>query len=475
MSNQALMKRAARVIPRDDSFDSTLALLRDPYRYIGQLCNRYGSDVVQARFLLQPTILMRGRDAAELFYDAERFTRIRAAPEPLKKTLFGVGGIQGTEGAEHQNRKEMFLALATGQRAFELNQCFADWWSVYARRWQARPKVRLYEQLQELLCRTVCYWAGVPLPEGDVSRRTRQLAVLFDQSSLLSLKHLRSRWARKQANQWARRLIREFRAGGINVPETSPAYIIANHRGADGKLMSEHVAAVELINLLRPTVAVSVYIVFAALALHDYPQCRHQVISGNRDMLDAFEMELLTAVRQAIGNLEVQAPSIPPQSISSPSVPAHSPAPAEVNLRPLRILLAEDTAANQKLVTAILKKRGHSVGVVHNGREALDMLKHHEFDLVLMDVQMPIMDGLQATAAIRTLAKPSHSQIPIIAMTAHTMPGDKERCLAAGMDAYLSKPINSKELLDMLEFAMRIGENRARSGVPAPGPALSQV
>lgn len=292
MSNQALMKRAARVIPRDDSFDSTLALLRDPYRFIGRLCTRCGSDVVQARLLLQPTILMRGRDAAELFYDAERFTRIRAAPEPLKKTLFGVGGIQGTEGAEHQNRKDMFLALATGQRAFELNQCFADWWSVYARRWQSRPKVRLYEQLQELLCRTVCYWAGVPLPEGDVSRRTRQLAVLFDQSSLLSLKHLRSRWARKQANQWARRLIREFRAGGINVPETSPAYIIANHCGADGQLLSEHAAAVELINLLRPTVAVSVYIVFAALALHDYPQCRHQVISGNRDMLDAFVQEV---------------------------------------------------------------------------------------------------------------------------------------------------------------------------------------
>lgn len=292
MSNQALMKRAARVIPRDDSFDSTLALLRDPYRFIGRLCTRYGSDVVQARLLLQPTILMRGRDAAELFYDAERFTRIRAAPEPLKKTLFGVGGIQGTEGAEHQNRKDMFLALATGRRAFELNQCFADWWSVYARRWQSRPKVRLYEQLQELLCRTVCYWAGVPLPEGDVSRRTRQLAVLFDQSSLLSLKHLRSRWARKQANQWARRLIREFRAGGINVPETSPAYIIANHRGADAQLMSEHAAAVELINLLRPTVAVSVYIVFAALALHDYPQCRHQVISGNSDMLDAFVQEV---------------------------------------------------------------------------------------------------------------------------------------------------------------------------------------
>jgi CheY-like chemotaxis protein len=177
------------------------------------------------------------------------------------------------------------------------------------------------------------------------------------------------------------------------------------------------------------------------------------------------ELELLAAVRQAVGNLEVQVPA----------PPAAARAPVAADSRSLRILLAEDTAANQKLVTAILKKRGHEVGVVHNGREALDMLKHRDFDLILMDVQMPIMDGLQATAAIRMLTKPSQSQIPIIAMTAHTMPGDKERCLAAGMDAYLSKPINSKELLEMLEFAMRIGENRARSGISAPRPALTSV
>lgn len=177
------------------------------------------------------------------------------------------------------------------------------------------------------------------------------------------------------------------------------------------------------------------------------------------------ESELLAAVKQAVGNLEPH----------SPLAPAPPTRPEPVSLRPLHVLLAEDTAANQKLVTAILKKRGHTVGVVHNGREALDMLKHQEFDVILMDVQMPIMDGLQTTAAIRTLPKPGQSQIPIVAMTAHTMPGDKERCLAAGMDAYLSKPIRSQELLDMLELAVRIGEDRARSGLPAPSPALSPV
>lgn len=283
---------AARSIPQDHAFDRTLGVLSDPYCFIGRLCQHYDSDVVQARIMFQPTLLMRGRDAAELFYDAERFTRVKAAPRPLLKTLFGVGGIQGTDGQEHLHRKQLFLSIATGQKAFELNACFVDWWSTYARRWQSRPRVTLYEQLQELLCRTVCFWAGVPLPESDVEKRTRQLADLFDLSSSPSAKYLRSRWVRIRADQWAKRLIREYRAGRINVPETSPAYLIAMHRGLDGELMNERIAAVELINLLRPTVAVSVYIVFVALALHDYPQCREQVMNGDSEMLDAFVQEV---------------------------------------------------------------------------------------------------------------------------------------------------------------------------------------
>jgi two-component system sensor histidine kinase/response regulator len=114
------------------------------------------------------------------------------------------------------------------------------------------------------------------------------------------------------------------------------------------------------------------------------------------------------------------------------------------------ILVAEDTPANQKLLSAILGKRGHRVSVTKNGAEALDALAEKPFDMVLMDLQMPVMDGLQATAAIRAL--PSHvSQIPIIALTAHAMRGDDERCLAAGMDAYLAKPIDARELLHLVD------------------------
>jgi two-component system, sensor histidine kinase and response regulator len=116
----------------------------------------------------------------------------------------------------------------------------------------------------------------------------------------------------------------------------------------------------------------------------------------------------------------------------------------------LRILLAEDNRVNQVLAVRLLEKRGHEVTVAGNGEEALEALDGQAFDLVLMDVQMPEMDGLQATAAIRKGEMNTGKHIPIIAMTAHAMAGDKERCLGAGMDDYLTKPIRPEQLVDVL-------------------------
>jgi len=112
----------------------------------------------------------------------------------------------------------------------------------------------------------------------------------------------------------------------------------------------------------------------------------------------------------------------------------------------LRVLLAEDNEVNQKLALRLLEKQGHSAVVVGTGRAALEALEAQEFDLVLMDVQMPDMDGLEATAAIREREKGNGKHVPIIAMTAHAMAGDQERCLAAGMDGYVSKPISGQAL-----------------------------
>ena len=129
----------------------------------------------------------------------------------------------------------------------------------------------------------------------------------------------------------------------------------------------------------------------------------------------------------------------------------NTPRHVEPAIRPLRILLAEDNAVNRRVVTALLAKRRHTVTVVVNGREAVEAVAGGEIDLVLMDVQMPEMDGLEATAAIRLMEHGAPTRLPIIALTAHAMKGDRERCLAAGMDAYLSKPVNAAEMFALIE------------------------
>jgi CheY-like chemotaxis protein len=145
---------------------------------------------------------------------------------------------------------------------------------------------------------------------------------------------------------------------------------------------------------------------------------------------------------------------------------AAMPAPHVFLARRIRILLAEDIEINQQLVIRILEKRGHHVTVAQNGKEVLDALERQSFDLILMDVRMPEMDGFEATAAIRKKESLAGGRIPIIAMTAHAMRGDRERCLEAGMDGYLSKPIEIQQLIGVVE-------GRSRASGPAQGAEIA--
>jgi CheY-like chemotaxis protein len=121
---------------------------------------------------------------------------------------------------------------------------------------------------------------------------------------------------------------------------------------------------------------------------------------------------------------------------------------------PSRVLVAEDNMVNQTLARRLLEKRGYIVSVVGDGRAALAALEKESFDIVLMDVQMPVMDGFEATTSIRQREQLSGSHIPIVAMTAHAFKGDQERCLAMGMDAYISKPIRQQELYATIESVL---------------------
>lgn len=121
---------------------------------------------------------------------------------------------------------------------------------------------------------------------------------------------------------------------------------------------------------------------------------------------------------------------------------------------PLRILLAEDNVVNQRLAIRLLEKQGHIVVPATNGLKALEIIETDRFDLVLMDIQMPVMDGVEATAAIREKEKTTGDHVPIIAMTAHAMAGDRERFLESSMDGYISKPINAQELLMTIDCVL---------------------
>jgi len=139
------------------------------------------------------------------------------------------------------------------------------------------------------------------------------------------------------------------------------------------------------------------------------------------------------------------------QNGAIPLVTRYSLQDARDPLSSLRVLLVEDNAVNRLLATRLLEKRGHRVAVATNGREALDALENESYDLIFMDVQMPEIDGIEATVAIREREKANGNHQPIIALTAHAMKGDEERCLNAGMDGYLSKPIRPQELDEILE------------------------
>jgi two-component system sensor histidine kinase/response regulator len=157
------------------------------------------------------------------------------------------------------------------------------------------------------------------------------------------------------------------------------------------------------------------------------------------------QSELYDAVQRALGRPTDEAATIMQPSPEEPREGAES----------LHVLLAEDNAVNRKVATRLLEKRGHRVIVATNGKEALAALERNTYDLVLMDVQMPEMDGLEATRTIRRLEQGTALHQQVIALTAHAMSGDRERCLEAGMDGYLTKPLRPQELDQMLENYLR--------------------
>lgn len=278
-------------IPRDLQAESSLSLLSEGYSFIPSRCQRLGSDIFQVRLLLQNTICMSGEEAAKLFYDEQLFERQHAAPRMLQKTLFGQGGVQGLDGEAHRHRKRLFMSLLTDDAVAELVRLSETHWQAAIETWQRSDRIVLMPEVQAILTRSVCEWAGVPLAEGEVLLRRDQLAAMIDGAGGIGARHLRARKARKEAENWMIGLISRVRAGELQVDETRALAVVARYLDLGGKALDERAAAVEMLNLLRPTVAVTRFIIYAALELLAHPEWQ-QRLQRDDAALEPFAQEV---------------------------------------------------------------------------------------------------------------------------------------------------------------------------------------
>jgi fatty-acid peroxygenase len=200
-----------RQIPRDKSFDSSLSLFLEGYNFISKRCARYQSDIFETRLMLQKAVCMRGEEAARIFYDTDKFQRNGAMPKRARKTLVGEGGVQTLDDEAHRLRKQMFMSLMTPEGIGKLAALTTEQWRAYLDKWEKIKKVVLFHEVEEILCRAVCLWAGVPLKESEVRKRTNDFGSMIDSPAAIGPRHWKGRLARRRAEKWIGNIIEQIR------------------------------------------------------------------------------------------------------------------------------------------------------------------------------------------------------------------------------------------------------------------------
>lgn len=276
----------------DRAPDSTLSLLREGYEFIPRRCSRLGADAFETRLLGQRTVCCRGSDAARLFYDTSRMQRQGAMPSFVMKTLVGEGGVQSLDGEQHRARKKMFMALMTPERLAVLADDLERQWRYEISHWSSGRPIVFLDRSRAVLARAACRWGGVPLTDDSAPQRAADLAAMIDGGGSLGPRHWRARWARARSERWLSRLVRMVRAGDLTPPSAAALAVIAAHRDPEGQALPERVAAVELLNVLRPTVAISTFLAFAMLALHRFPEVADRAGAWTDRELTAFVHEV---------------------------------------------------------------------------------------------------------------------------------------------------------------------------------------
>lgn len=277
-------------IPHDKSLDNTFALLQEGYLFIKNRVDLYQSAIFEMRLIGQKVICMSGEEAAKVFYDPERFQRNGAAPKRIQKTLFGMKAIQTMDGEKHIWRKHIFLQLVTQPK--RLAELVMEKWQTSVDKWEGFEKIVLFDEAKDVLCKAACQWAGVPLTESEVKERAEDFNAMVDAFSAIGPRHWKGKKARMRAEAWIKDIIEDVRNDKLKPDNGSALYEIAFYRELFGGQLDAQMAAIELINVLRPIVAISTFITFTALALHEYPEYEERLKTGNSNELEVFAQEV---------------------------------------------------------------------------------------------------------------------------------------------------------------------------------------
>ena len=282
-----------QTIPGHRWRDASWAFLREGYSFIRTRCERYDSPVFQTRLLGRRTLCLSGLEAAELFYDAQRFVRTpTSTPAPLRNILLGTGGVQGLDGQPRARRKQLFLEVLNREQTQRLVKLYETRWADAVRDLSPDLTFEFLPWTEALLCRSACEWAGIPaMSEGHMQRLTRRLASMIDGAGRMDWRMPAALLRRKACEAQAARWIEDCRQGRHGSLENSPLQVIAQHRDEQGELLTARVAAVELLNVLRPTVAVGRFLLFGLIELAQRPELRAD-ISDSDEAAWAFAEEV---------------------------------------------------------------------------------------------------------------------------------------------------------------------------------------
>jgi fatty-acid peroxygenase len=252
-----------------------------------------GSRTVAARLGGLPVLGIEGPDAARFLYDEDHVRRAHAIPEPVQGTLFGKGAVHTLDGEAHRTRKALFVSLLMDDdRIAALVDAATAAWDAAVPGWARRGEVVLSDAAAEVITRAVCDWAGVPLADDEVPSAARDLTAMVDGFATAGPRHWRARRARGRREAWLAGLVEDVRSGAAPVPDGSVVDVVARHRDADGERLDPRTAAVEVLNVVRPTVAISWFLAFSGHALARWPQYCGRLASGEPAFAAAWAHEV---------------------------------------------------------------------------------------------------------------------------------------------------------------------------------------